>query len=107
GKLTIWKNGKEVPLSELGDLSKPAPTDHWHAWIDQALGKKDHGKVWTPFDVGVRITEASILPVKASRFPGKELEWSRKKLTFTNHQEATDTVVRRKYRDGFAPPKIG
>jgi predicted dehydrogenase len=107
GKLTIWNNGKEVPLSELGDLPKPKPTDHWHAWVDQALGKKDHGKVWTPFDVGVRITEASILPVKASRFPGQELEWNREKLVFTNHQEATDTVVRRKYRDGFAPPKVG
>lgn len=107
GNLTIWKNGKEVPLSELGKLPKPEPTDHWHAWIDQALGVKDHGKVWTPFDVGVRITEASILPVKASRFPGKALEWDRKKLAFINHQEATDTVVRRNYRDGFAPLKVG
>ncbi|MGB0767376.1 MAG: Gfo/Idh/MocA family protein [Phycisphaeraceae bacterium] len=107
GNLTIWKGGKEVPLSELGELPKPEPTDHWHAWVDQALGKKDHGKVWTPFDVGVRITEASILPVKASRFPNIELAWSREKLAFTNHQEATDTVVRRSYRDGFAPPKVG
>jgi hypothetical protein len=52
------------------------------------------------------MTECAILPVKASRFAGQELKWDKKSLTFTNSQEATDTVVRRKYRDGFAPPKL-
>ena len=106
GDLTIYRKGKEVDLSEFSDVALPAPSNHWHAWIDQAMGVKDHGKVYTPFDVGVRITEAAILPGKASRFPSQELLWDRKNLVFTNHQEATDTVVRRKYRDGFAPPKV-
>jgi len=29
------------------------------------------------------------------------------KLAFTNHAEATRTIVHRDYRDGFAPPKVG
>ena len=55
----------------------------------------------------MRITEAVLLAVKATRFPGQELLWDKSKLAFTNHAEATDTIVRRQYRDGFAPPKVG
>jgi len=29
------------------------------------------------------------------------------KLTFTNNKKATDTIVSRDYREGFAPPKVG
>jgi hypothetical protein len=61
----------------------------------------------TPFVDGARITEAALLAVKASRFPGEELRWDKASLTFTNHAEATDTIVTRHYRDGFAPPRVG
>lgn len=106
GGLEIYRGGKRVDVSSVGEIPDPGPSSHWHSWVDQALGIKDHLKVWTPFDVGIRITEAAILPGKASRFPKQELHWDHKKLAFTNHQEATDTIIRRKYRDGFAPPKI-
>ena len=53
------------------------------------------------------ITEAALLAVKATRFPGQELLWDKATLAFTNHPEATDTIVRRDYRTGFAPPEVG
>ncbi|MEO0474343.1 MAG: Gfo/Idh/MocA family oxidoreductase [Planctomycetota bacterium] len=106
GSLEIFVKGKKIDPKELGEIPDPGPADHWHSWVDQALGVKDHLKVWTPWDVGIRITEGAILPGKAAMFPGKELLWDRKKLEFTNSQEATDKVVRRQYRDGFAPPRV-
>lgn len=54
----------------------------------------------------MRITEAVLLTVKATRFPGQELLWDKSKLAFTNNAEATKTIVRREYRDGFAPPQV-
>ena len=45
-------------------------------------------------------------PVKATRFPGQELRWDKSRLEFTNHPEATKTIVKRDYRDGFAPPAV-
>jgi len=103
--LEVYVNNKLVSLKELGAIEDPGPYAHWGSWVEKALGDKDV-KVWTPFEAGLRMTECAILPVKASRFPGEELLWDKKSLTFTNSQEATDTVVRRVYRDGFAPPKV-
>ncbi|MFN3168029.1 MAG: Gfo/Idh/MocA family protein [Phycisphaeraceae bacterium] len=100
----VWRKGVSTPAWKVDGVSRPRPFNHWHVWVDKALGDQD-APVWTPFEQGIRITEAAVLPVKASRFPGQELMWDRKSLTFTNHQKATDTVVRRQYRDGFAPPK--
>lgn len=100
----VWRKGEMTPAWKVEGVTRPRPFNHWHVWVDKALGDKD-APVWTPFEQGIRITEAAILPVKATRFPGQELLWDRKSLTFTNHQKATDTVVRREYRDGFAPPK--
>ncbi len=101
----VWRKGEATPAFKLEGVSRPLPFNHWHAWVDRALGDKN-APVWTPFEQGIRITEAAILPVKATRFPGQELLWDRKTLTFTNNQKATDTVVRREYRDGFAPPTV-
>ncbi|MFO1522491.1 MAG: hypothetical protein U1G05_10700 [Kiritimatiellia bacterium] len=81
------------------------PLNHWHAWVDNCLGREK--ELRTPFKDAVRITEASLLAVKATRYPGQELLWDKAKLAFTNHAEATNTIVRRAYRDGFAPPKFG
>lgn len=60
-----------------------------------------------PFKDAVRITEAVLLTVKATRFPGQELLWDKSKLAFSNHAQATQTIVRRDYRNGFAPPRVG
>jgi hypothetical protein len=52
----------------------------------------------------VRIAEAGLLCAKAARYPGQELLWDKGSLAFTNHEEATNTIVRRKYRAGFELP---
>ncbi|MBX2852883.1 MAG: Gfo/Idh/MocA family oxidoreductase [Phycisphaeraceae bacterium] len=105
GKFEIYRDNKLVSPKGLGANTDVGNYAHWGSWVDKALGDKGV-KVWTPFEAGLRMTECAILPVKASRFAGQELKWDKKTLTFTNSQEATDTVVRRTYRDGFAPPKV-
>lgn len=101
GGLQIWRDGKNEDWTKLADMPKFKPVNHWHAWIDTALGKESEH--WSPFPVGLKITEGTILGVKASRFPGEELLWDRATLTFTNNAEATRTIVKREYREGFEP----
>lgn len=106
GGLKIWRDGKSEQGLRMPNLpAKWEPLNHWHAWVDNCLGKKT--ELRTPFKDGIRITEAALLAVKATRFPGQELLWDRSKLTFTNHAEATKTIVSRNYREGFAPPVVG
>ncbi|MEM6257320.1 MAG: Gfo/Idh/MocA family oxidoreductase [Planctomycetota bacterium] len=105
GNFQIYVDNKLVTPKDLGANTDVGNYAHWGSWVDQALGDTEV-KVWTPFDAGLRMTECAILPAKASRFPGQELKWDKKTLTFTNSQEATDTIVRRKYRDGFGLPKL-
>ena len=73
--------------------------NHWHSWVDKIQGKSD-AFVQTPFSYAAKIAEAGLLCAKASRFPGQELRWDKATLTFTNHAEATKTIVRREYRKG-------
>ena len=105
GDLRLWRDGKSsYGLREPG-LPKYPALNHWHAWVDNCLGKKT--ELRTPFKDAIRITEPALLSVKATRFPGETLEWDKSKLAFSNNKKATDTVVSREYRDGFAPPKVG
>ncbi|MEI6604599.1 MAG: Gfo/Idh/MocA family oxidoreductase [Verrucomicrobiota bacterium] len=105
GDLRLWRDGKMTfGLKEPGLPDFPA-LNHWHAWVDNCLGKKT--ELRTPFKDAVRITEPVLLAVKATRFPGETLLWDKAKLAFTNNQKATDTIVRRDYRQGFAPPRVG
>ena len=105
GVLEIWREGRLTKGLEMPGLPEFPELDHWHAWIDTIRGVET--ELRTPFVDGARITEAALLAVKASRFPGEELRWDKASLTFTNHAEATDTIVTRHYRDGFAPPRVG
>jgi hypothetical protein len=105
GRLEIWRKGAMTKGLEMPGLPEFPELNHWHAWVDNCMGRKT--ELRTPFRDAVRITEPALLAVKATRFPGVELRWDKSKLAFTNHAEATDTVVRRAYRDGFAPPKVG
>jgi hypothetical protein len=91
-----------TPGLEMPGLPEFPGLNHWHAWVDNITGKKT--ELRTPFPDGVRITEPALLAAKAARYPNTELAWDRSKLAFTNHQEATNTIVRRNYRDGFSPP---
>jgi len=105
GRLKIWIDGEMVEGLRMEGVPKFTPLNHWHAWVDNCLGKKT--KLQTPFKDAVRMTEACLLAVKATRFPGQELLWDKYKLEFTNHAEATNTIVRREYREGFVPPRVG
>jgi len=105
GILEIWRDGQMTPGLEMPGLPDFPQLNHRHAWIDTINGVNT--ELRTPFSDGVRITEAALLAVKASRFPGQELLWDRASLSFTNHAEATESIVRRDYREGFAPPSFG
>lgn len=108
-RLRICRNGvvtESAPFLEAEGLTtKWGPMNHWHAWVDNCIGIPT--PLVTPFKTAVRITEALLLSVKAARYPGQELLWEKSKLAFTNHPEATNTIVRRKYRAGFEPPSFG
>jgi len=87
-------------------LPKYESFNHWHAWVDKALGKETP-HLWMPFAVGLRCTEPGLLAVKAAKYPGQMLNWDRKQLAFTNHAQASKTIVRREYRKGFEPIRLG
>ena len=104
GRLEIWRDGQMTSGLKLPGLPEFPKLNHWHAWVDNCLGKKT--ELRSPFKDAIRMTEATQLAVKATRFPGQELRWDKPTLSFTNHEEATKTIVRRSYRDGFAPPPV-
>jgi len=104
GRLEIWRDGVMTKGLEMPNLPDFPELNHWHAWVDNCLGVKT--ELRSPFRDAVRITEPALLACKATRFPGVELRWDKSKLAFTNHEEATATIVRRDYRDGFAPPAV-
>ena len=106
GGLEVWREGKNEKWEELPGMPQFAGFNHWHEWINTALGEHNPELHWSPFEVGVKITEAALLPVKATKFPGQELKWDSKRLRFTNHAEATKTIVKRDYREGFAPVRV-
>ena len=101
GKMKIFRKGK---LVENEPMPEVAPRNHWHDWADCCLGNEK--PLWTPFSIGSRITEPALLAVKATRFPGQELRWDAKNYRFTNNEKANKQILKRQYRDGFAPPEL-
>jgi predicted dehydrogenase len=104
GRLEIWRDGKMTSGLKMTGLPEFPRMNHWHAWVDNCIGVKT--ELRSPFKDAIRMTEATQLAVKATRFPGQELRWDKATLSFTNHEEATNTIVRRSYREGFAPPPV-
>ena len=102
GAISIFRKGQEV---EDEPMPKVAPRNHWKDWADNCLGDKK--PLWTPFDIGWRITEPALLAVKATRFPGQELRWDAANFRFSNHDKANKEILSRTYREGFAPPTVG
>lgn len=103
GALEVWRDGKKEDWGKMEGMPKFAGFNHWHEWVNTAVNGKRGENHWSPFGVGLRITEATLLAVKATKFPGTELKWDCKKMRITNHAEADKTVVRRDYRKGFEP----
>jgi predicted dehydrogenase len=79
-------------------------SNHWHDFIDAALGKKPLPSA--NFDYAGPLTETILLGGIASRFKGEELKWDAAKLEFTGHSEAS-SFVRRKYRIGWEIEGLG
>lgn len=104
GHLKVWRDGKAAEGLRMPNLPVFPRLNHWHAWVDNCIGKKT--ELRAPFKDAVRITEAVLLATKATRFPGQTLLWDKSKLAFSNNAEASRTIVRRQYRAGFAPPAI-
>lgn len=102
GNMEIYRKGKLVENEPLPEVE---PRDHWKDWADCCLGNVK--PLWTPWDIGSRITEPALLAAKATRFPETELHWDGENYRFTNHDEANAQLLSRTYRDGFAPPAIG
>jgi predicted dehydrogenase len=102
GDLKIFRKGKVVEDEPLPEITRH---NHWKDWVDNCHGEKKH--LWTPFQIGVRITEPALLAVKATRFPGQELRWDAQNYRFTNNDKANEEILKRNYREGFAPPKVG
>ena len=105
GHLEVWRDGKLTKGLEMPNLPEFPQLNHWHAWVDNCLGVKT--ELRSPFKDAIRMTEPALLAVKATRFPNRELLWDKATLSFPNQSEATKTLVRRQYREGFAPPQIG
>ena len=101
GKITIFRKGQVVQDEPLPEV---APRNHWKDWADNCLGAKK--PLWTPFTIGWRITEPALLAVKATRFPGQELRWDASNFRFTNNEKANAQILKRDYREGFAPPTV-
>jgi hypothetical protein len=101
GKITIFRKG-QVTANE--PMPTVEPRDHWKDWADNCLGGSK--PLWTPFQIGWRITEPALLAVKATRYPGEELRWNSATCRFTNHDKANQEIISRQYREGFAPPKV-
>ncbi len=101
GKITIFRKGQVVHNES---MPKVEPRDHWKDWADNCLGA--HKPLWTPFTIGWRITQAALLAVKATRYPGEELLWDSANFRFTNHEKANKEILSRTYREGFAPPQV-
>lgn len=106
GGLQVWRDGKNEDWKKLPGMPEFQSFNHWHEWVNTALGEHNPDLHWSPFGVGLKITEGALLCVKATKYPGKDLNWDAKKLAFTNHAEATKTVVKRDYREGFEPVRF-
>src|SRR5690606_1820772 len=105
GQCDVWRDGYRTDGVKMPYLPAFPELNHWHAWVDNCIGKKT--ELRTPFRDAVRITEPALLAVKATWFPGQELRWDKQQLAFTNHEDATKAIVRRQYRAGFEPPVVG
>lgn len=102
GGIQVWQGGQPVDWKTIPGQGEVTARNHWHAWVDRIMGREAF--VQSPFTKAVRMAEAGLLCAKAARFPGTELRWDLATERFTNHEEASRTIVRRTYRQGFEPP---
>ena len=76
---------------------KVRENDHWQQFVEACRG---NGRTSANFDYAGPLTETILLGSLATHFPQTTLEWSAKKLKFSNLAEA-NKYVRRRYRAGW------
>jgi len=105
GEIEVWRDGVSVDWRTISGQGEVVERNHWRSWVDRILDKPD-AFVQTPLAAGAAMAEAGLLCAKAARYPGVELRWNKPTLSFTNHADATKTIVMREYRPGFELPVV-
>jgi predicted dehydrogenase len=101
-------NGQIIPEAKRHAFGKAPqvlhrPGDHYGDWINACKGAKKDGKPIVPganFAYSGPLTEAVLLGNAALYYPGEELKWNSKKMTFTNKPQA-DVLLTSEYREGW------
>lgn len=81
----------------------PRPGGHYTDWISACKGEKRNGRrivAGSHFGYAGPMTEAALLGNIALYYPGQELKWDPRKMTFTNKSEA-DRHLKSEYRKGW------
>jgi hypothetical protein len=81
----------------------PRPAGHYSDWINACKGARKDGKPiagGSNFSYSGPMTESIMLGNVALHYPGEELKWDSKKMTFTNKPQA-DALLADEYREGW------
>jgi predicted dehydrogenase len=113
GKLYIGDKGKIldgqiIPEAKRKAFGRPPvvlarPGGHYSDWLNACKGVTKNGKPiigGANFAYSGPLTEAVLLGNAALYYPGEELKWDSKKMTFTNKPEA-DALLKSEYRQGW------
>jgi len=113
GKLYIGDKGKMLNGQIIPDAKRrafgkppmtlPRPGGHYSDWINACKGAGKDGKSIVPganFSYSGPLAEAVLLGNVALYYPGEELKWDPKKMTFTNKPQA-DMHLAEEYREGW------
>lgn len=82
---------------KVADIEEVAARNHYHDWVDAALGGPE---TTANFAYAAPLTEAVLLGMVATQFPGTELRWDAPGLRITNHAGA-QALVSQPWRDGW------
>ena len=101
-------NGQIIPEAKRRDFGKPPetlprPAGHYSDWINACKSAAKDGKPIVPgadFSYSGPLAEAVLLGNVALYYPGEELKWDTKKMTFTNKPQA-DAHLAGEYREGW------
>lgn len=90
----FFRKGMQRPMT----LPEARGGNHWHLWVDRAMGQGE--PCLSPFQYGGKVTETLAIGAVASRFPNETLAWDAESMKFTN-KPAANAYVKRTYRDGW------
>ena len=96
--LFVEQDGNFVQKDITDLLPKFDRLNHYHHWVDVALGRDK--QTMCPFPKSGPMTEALCLGSISARFPHETLMWNADSMKFADKPEA-DKLVKRDYREGF------